>query len=147
MARIAFTEETKEVQFEDSELNDLVPSYYLNKQELDSYKKICDGQNIAIKEAMRSHDVTEFEAGGYVAKVTVTHKEDMNEDKLLEILRPYAFEGLIKTKEYIDMDVLEKAIYNGQISNDVLVLMDAAKETREVTQLRVSKAKKKKEDK
>ena len=53
---------------------------------------------------------------------------------------------IIKSKEYVDMDALESAIYKGLIPTDVLMKMDSCRETTDICTLRVTKAKKKKED-
>lgn len=127
-------------------LKDLIVAYVQNKSELDDYKKICDRQNAEIKEQMKESNLTEFEADGYVAKYSVTKRESMNEDKLLDILKelPTANNlNLIKTKEYVDMDALESAIYNEQIPQDVMLKLSLCRESKEVVTLRVSKAKKK----
>lgn len=134
-------------------LNELIPQYASNKAELDSYKKICDKENAQIKEIMLSEKLDICEAGGYKATCTVSVRESMNEEKLLEIYHKnealiWKLQdlGVIKTKEYVDFDMLEKAIYDEIIPKEMLLEMDKAKESKEVVTLRVSKIKKK-EDK
>lgn len=126
-----------------NDLDTLIPQYAANKSELDSYKKICDKENAQIKEIMRDLVLSNYTAGGYKASYTVQHRESMNEDVLLEIAHHYGIPEIVKTKEYIDFDALENAIYNGKISQDILVEMDKAKEVKEVVTLRVSKVKEK----
>lgn len=132
---------------EEQTLDALIPQYALNKNELDSYKKICDKENLMIKEMMYSLGVDEKEAGGYIAKRIVQKRENMNEELLLEIAHQHSIPEIIKTKEYIDYDVLEDAIYNGKISKDVIVEINKAREIKEVITLKVSKIKKKGDDK
>jgi len=124
-------------------LEELIPQYASNKAEMDDYKKICDRENAQIKDMMFAEGLDEKEAGGYVAKRTVQHRETMNEAKLLEIAHQFGIPEIVKTKEYIDFDALENAIYNGKISQDILLEMDKAKEVKEVVTLRVTKIKKK----
>ena len=126
-----------------NELDTLIPQYAQNKADLDSYKKICDEENKRIKAIMENYALQHCEAGGYKAVYTVQKRESMNEDKLLEIAHQYGIPEIVKTKEYIDFDALESAIYNGHISQDILLEMDKAKETKEVVTLRVSKIKNK----
>lgn len=127
-----------------SKLDELIPQYASNKSEMESYKKICDRENAQIKSIMRDMDLSSYEAGGYKATYTVSERESMNEEMLLEIAHRYGIPEIVKTKEYIDYDALENAIYNEQISQDVLLEMNKAKESKEVVTLRVSKIKNKK---
>lgn len=126
-----------------SDLDTLIPQYAVNKSELDSYKKICDKENAQIKELMKDFVLSNYTAGGYKASYIVQHRESMNEDVLLEIAHQYGIPEIVKTKEYIDFDALENAIYNGKISQDILVEMDKAKEVKEVVTLKLSKVKEK----
>lgn len=126
-------------------LDELIPRYAENKSLLDDYKKICDEENKQIKDMMEEGS---YEANGYKATKSVQHRETMNEDKLLDIMRNHKDLAevceLIKTKDYIDMDALESAIYKGKISNDILMEIDKCREVKEVVTLRISKVKEKK---
>ena len=124
-----------------SDLDELIPRYAANKSELESYKKICDKENAQIKAVMKSFVVQNYEAGGYKASYSVSKRESMNEEMLLQIAHMHGIPEIVKTKEYIDFDALERAIYNGQISDEVLMEMDKAKEVKEVVTLRISKVK------
>lgn len=123
-------------------LEELVVRYALNKNELDSYKKICDKENAEIKARMAELDMDEVIAGDYVAKLTIQKRESMDEDMLLEILRNNDYTDIIRTKEYVDMDLLEREIYNGNIDSDTLVAMQKCKSVKEVPTLKIVKAKK-----
>ena len=124
-------------------LDTLIPQYAENKSMLDNYKKICDDENKQIKELMEEGS---YEAGGYKATKTVTTRDSMNEDKLLDVLSKAGFKdtAIIKTKEYVDMDELESAIYKGLIEKDILMEIDKCRESKEVVTLRISKIKEKK---
>lgn len=127
-------------------LDTLIPQYAENKSMLDDYKKICENENKQIKELMEEGS---YEAGGYKATKSVQIRESFNEDKLLDVLKQYYEcgtnkESIIKTKEYVDIDMLESAIYNGQISNEILMQIDKCRESKEVVTLRISKVKEKK---
>jgi len=128
-----------------NELDTLIPQYANNKSELDGYKKICDRENAQIKAIMKDFVITNYEAGGYKASYSVSERESMNEEMLLEIAHNHGISEIVKTKEYIDYDALENAIYNGHISQDILLEMNKAKEIKEVVTLRVTKVKPKKE--
>lgn len=128
------------------DLDELIPQYAANKAEADSYKKICEKENAKIKAIMKDFVVTEYVAGEYKATYSVSTRETLNEDKLLEIAHHFGIPEIVKTKEYIDFDALEKAIYDGKISDDILLEMDKAKEVKEVVTLRVTKKKKEEEE-
>ena len=125
------------------ELQKLIPQYAENKTELDSYKKICDGENARIKELMAVEDLTEMPTELYVAKRTISYRESFNEGALIALLKEKLGEDtpIIKTREYVDMDVLEKSIYNGEIGTDLLLEMDKCKTKTEVVTLKVTKKK------
>lgn len=125
-------------------LEELIPQYAANKKEMDDYKKICDKENAQIKQLMLDGKISEKSAGGYVAKCTVSQRETMNEEKLLEIAHQFNIPDIVKMKEFIDFDALEKAIYDGKISSDILLEMNKAKESTQVVTLRVTKVKEKK---
>lgn len=127
-----------------TDLDSLIPRYAANKAEMDDYKKICDKENAEIKAIMRDLAVHHYEAGGYKASYSVQQRESMNENMLLEIAHLFGIPEIVKTKEYIDFDALEKAIYDGKISDDILLEMDKAKEVKQVVTLRVTKVKEKK---
>jgi len=128
-----------------TELEQLIPQYAQNKSELDSYKKICDKENARIKELMAESKETKVTAGGYTASYIVSTRDTMNEEKLLNIAHKYNIQNVIKTKEYIDFDALEDAIYHGNIIQPALLEMETARESKEVVTLRITKAKKEKE--
>lgn len=128
------------------ELKELIPVYYDNKQNLDFYKKQCDAENAKIKELMAEQKITDFEVDGITAKYVIQNKESMDEDRLLILLKERGYENVIKTREYVDMDLLEDALYHDTIDKDTIVEMDKCKNVKEVIQLRVSKRKVKNND-
>lgn len=129
-------------------LDELIPNYYANKQELDDYKKICDITNAKIKDLMLEAGEDEHTVGEYTAKRTVVEKESISEEKLMAVLRKYNVPDVIKNKEYVDMDALEGYLYNNVMSTEFATDLASCKSVTEVVQLRVTKKKpkKKKED-
>ena len=145
-------------------LDTLIPQYAENKGLLDDYKKICDEENKQIKELMEEGS---YEAGGWKVTKTVSTRDTVNEEALLSLLQSYSdgiskalnkvdsniefidFRklGVIKTKEYVDMDALESAIYKGKVTKEVLLEIDKCRESKEVVTLRLSKIKEKKDGK
>lgn len=133
-------------------LDELIPQYALNKTEADAYKKLCDRDNAKIKDIMLKADEKEHEAGQYVAKITISKRETMNEDILLSLLEtvPHYTKlandlGIVKVKSYVDFDALEKAIYDGKFTDAELLELGTAREVKEVVSLKVTKRKEKKD--
>ena len=122
------------------QLNELIPQYAFNKGELDSYKKLCDKDNATIKALMQEDNLDEYDTKTHTAKISVQHRQTMNEDKLLDVVKDMHRFDLIQTKEYVDMDLLEKAIYNGEIKAEEL---ESCMSTKEVVTLKVSVRKEK----
>ena len=131
-------------------LDELIPRYAEDKASLDDIKKVCDEENKSIKSILTtlpeiSDGKWEHEAGGYKVTVNTTRKQSLNEDKLLDILQnaDLNIEGLIKTKEYVDMDVLEDAMYKQLIEHDVMMQIDGCREVKETQVLTIKKGKEK----
>lgn len=135
-------------------LESLVISYAENKSKLNDYTTLCDKENKEIKSLMKELKLTEVPSGDYVAKISVSTKDTPNEAKMIEVVHRLASQdvelykelGIIKTKEYIDFDALEAAIYNNRISEDGLMSIGDCYDTKEVETLRVTKKKKKEEN-
>ena len=119
-------------------LKELVRLFYEDKQQLDNYKKSTDEYNKSIKDIMNELDMTEFESDDLIAKIGTQNRESFNEDKLIDKLKSLNVEGVIKTREYVDMDALENAIYNELLDASELT---SCKEVKTVTTLKVSKKK------
>ena len=128
------------------ELKTLVERYGNLKKEMDSYKKQVDSDNKAIKEVMSETGITEFTAGGLVARYSVAVSESFDEDKLLAKIEKMTFTsangseiavgsglGVIKMRPTIDMEALENAIYNGYVNAADLADCKVVKETPKLT--------------
>lgn len=122
-------------------LEELIPRYAMNKNELDSYTKICKEENEQIKSQLVALGENEYSAGGYTVKRIVATKESMNEAKLLEVLKQNGIDVAVKTKEYVDMDALEAYLYNNTPSADLARQLESCRTTTETVQLRLSKTK------
>lgn len=129
------------------QLADLITAYGINKDELDGIKKICDKQNSKIKEIMSTEKISEFETDDYIAKYYVQNRESMDEERLVEVFlkaneKKFRELGILKTRDYVDSDALESAIYHGKISKDLMLKIGECKESKEVPTLKISKVKK-----
>lgn len=132
---------------EERTLDDLIPSYALNKSELDSYKKICDTENALIKSQMANLNVDSYSVGGYTAKYIVSQRVSMDEDKLLTVMKKHHISDVIKTREYVDMDALENYLYHldedDENTKAVLNDIDLCRDVKEVISLKISGERKK----
>ena len=126
-----------------TDLHIVVPRYFGHKTEMDFYKKQCDAENAEIKQAMKEQGIKDFEVDGIVAKYIVKNRESMNEEKLIKVLKDAGYDNLIKTREYVDMDEVESALYHNAIDTDTIVEMDKCREVKEIIELRLSKKKEK----
>ena len=120
-------------------LDELVPLYYEHNELVKKHKKVADKANKEIKEIMAEQGITEFATNGLVATVSVSERVDLMEDILIEKIKELGIKGIIKTKEYVDMDALETALYNGLINPAMLA---QAQTKKEVVTLRVRQEKK-----
>lgn len=126
------------------ELIELIDKYGFNKNELDSYKAICDKDNKKIKDMMAEANLKAYNTDKYKATYIVSERTSMNESKMLGVIHSNNIPdslGIIKTKEYIDEDALESAIYNGEISEDVLAQIAECMEKKEVVSLKLTRQK------
>lgn len=118
-------------------LDELIPTYYKNKEKMESYKKLVDEQNKNIKELMNGE--YSYEVGKYKAVVSTSTRVSMDEQKLMMLLKANNIKGVIKTIEVVDMDALENLIYHNEIPKDVLKRIGECKSEKEVKSLRVTK--------
>ena len=104
------------------------------KSIIDEYKAFKDIENKAkkdasplaeqIKEYALKNGLDKIKSDNWQANISVTPKQDFNELQAIEIIKKNLggelLASVIKTKEYIDEDALEKAIYNGDIDAKLL---------------------------
>ena len=77
--------------------------------------------NMIIKQAMSDFGITKYVSGSGVSlSVTTKQNVSFDEDKLLELCKQMNIPNLVKTKEYVDMDVLEGLLYNRVISAEAI---------------------------
>ena len=93
----------------------IIDSYGKNKDE--GLKKYIDKESKLIKEYFSKNNLESFESNKYTATVSNTTKTSLNDYLAIEILKanlkPEELKTVIKTREYIDEDALEKLSYSG----------------------------------
>lgn len=120
-------------------LEDLITSFYQDKELLEKYKKSTTKYNEEIKQQLAKADLDKFETSeGLIAKISTQKRESFNEEKLIQRLKELKITTPIKTVEIIDYEELENVIYNNEL--DATKISDC-KQVKEVTTLRVSKKK------
>lgn len=121
-------------------------------KEIDSYKKNKDLENKLkksntdagnrIKRYFNEKGITSASSEKYTATVSTTTKSTLNEELAIEIIKENLggalLKSVIKQKEYIDEDALEKLVYNGDF--DITKLEKAKIDTTTHT-LRITKKK------
>ena len=119
---------------------------------IDKYKELKDKENAFKKQAldlgnnikgyMYENDMTSANSENWTATLSCTKKESLNEDLAIEIIKENLggalLSSVIKQKEYIDEDALEKLVYNGDFDINKLAKAKIVKET---YTLRVNKKK------
>lgn len=131
-------------------LDELIPSYGTNNAQLSELKKVTDAQNKRIKELMAEDNLELYETGDYKATYNVSQRESYDEEKLLTTLKEMWAKRwgaqecpMIKTKEYVDIEALEDAIYVGKLTTEEIAQLKPCINQKEVVTLRVTKRKKK----
>ena len=122
-------------------LEELIPQYGENNASYNSLKKVVAEESAQIKEIMKECKLDEKSVGSWTAKLTVKKSESFNDEKLLGIIKQFGLHNIIKTKEYVDMDAMEEAIYSGTITQDMLLEISKAKEVKESVALTIKKKK------
>ena len=142
MARKALTPKaTKLTKKESNErLSHLVKDYIFNKDKEKEFKDAASAENTEIKAIMNEFKLSAYETD--VGSVTLSDRvsEDFIEDKLIEFLKTRNLAtDIVKTKEYVDFDALESAIYHERIAGDDLKDMSSCKEKKVTQVLRIKK--------
>ena len=100
-------------------LDTLVERYGKADAQIKELKKGADKDKEEIKTLMENLEENKWTAGGYTVQRIESTYENLNEDKLLATLNNYRknkdtsgiiVNGIIRTKEYIDLDALEPLV-------------------------------------
>ena len=121
-------------------LSKVIDEYKESKDRENALKKANNELNENIKNYMQEHDMTSADSEKYTATLSCTNKESLNEDLAIEIIKENLggalLNSVIKQKEYIDEDALEKLVYNGDFD---ISKLEKAKITKVTTTLRIKK--------
>lgn len=122
------------------DLSKAIDEYKESKDKENALKKANTAMNESIKNYMSENGVNEASSDMYTAVLSNTTKESLNEDLAIEIIKENLggalLASVIKQKEYIDEDALEKLVYNGDFD---ISKLEKAKITKVTTTLRIKK--------
>lgn len=130
--------------FTETEIQDklthLINDYIINKEHEKEFKDAASVQNTQIKVIMSEMNLSEFETSTGKVILSDRKTEDFNEEKLIQYLKERGIENdIVKTKEYVDFDALESAIYHERITGDNLKDMESCKVVKVTQVLRINK--------
>ena len=124
------------------DLSTAIDKYKESKDKENALKKVNSEMNENIKKYMLESGMESVSSEKYTATVKHTTKELLNEYLAIEIIKENLggalLSSVIKQKEYIDEDALEKLVYNGDFDINKLA---KAKIVKSVYTLRVNKKK------
>ena len=124
------------------DINKIIDLYKESKDKENALKKSNTDMGNNIKSYFQTNGIDKVDTDKYTATVTTSTSESLNEDLAIEIIKENLggamLATVIKTKEYIDEDALEKLVYNGDFD---ITKLAKAKITKTTSTLRVSKKK------
>lgn len=126
------------------ELKERATEYASDKSIEATLKKKIENNNTSIKALfeMLGEDAITLDNGVTVC-YGITRKESLDEEKLIGVLKTHAPDTeCIKTKEYVDTDILESEIYHEKLSDRAMSALNDCRIVKEIPTLTIKKAKK-----
>ena len=124
------------------DLSKAIDEYKESKDKENALKKENNKLNEDIKTYMQKHGMSSANSEKYTATLSCIKKESLNEELAIDIIKENLggalLSSVIKQKEYIDEDALEKLVYNGDFD---ITKLAKAKMVKETYTLRVNKKK------
>lgn len=136
---------TKNLTEQIAKLEKLVPQYFANNEEAKNIKKGVTKDGTDIKDILKEIEMDSIDVGDFKVSITHVDKSYMDTDKLLAFVKaefPKELqERVIKTREYVDDEVLESIMYKDEIDNDTKAKMAKCMVEKEEIRLNVRKIK------
>lgn len=136
MARVKVQEPKK------STLEELIPVYGEQNAQCNALKKTVADLNSKLKTAI--HDAKQenkdIVIDGWKCTLSVSEDVKVNEERMIEVAKQYKI-PIVKKREYIDFEALEKLIYAGKLGENVILEIDKCNEKVSKETLRCSKMK------
>lgn len=128
----------------ENNLQKVINQYYEEDSKKKQLEKELKDKNAFIKSTLKELGEDLYETDKCKATLSYQNRVSMDEEKVIEIIKDNISaarrNGVIKTKEYVDYDVLETLIYNGVIAAEKL---EPAQTINTITTLKVTLLKKK----
>lgn len=123
-------------------LSKVIDEYKESKDKENALNKANKAMNESIKKYMSENGMSEASSDMYTAVLSNTTNESLNEDLAIAIIKENLggalLSSVIKQKDYIDEDALEKLVYNGDFDASKL---ERAKIVKKILTLRIGKKK------
>lgn len=97
-------------------MENVLTFYSLNNQ-FNSVKESINSVKDTITTLMSNLDLDVIEHKGLRCKLAKRTNTNIDEEGILEFCKTLNIDGLVKTKEYVDMDVLENLLYQKQLDS------------------------------
>lgn len=127
---------------QEQSISEIINKYKRDKDMENHLKNLNTQNGKKIKEYFSQHEISSFDTEEYTATVSTSNSESLNDDLAIEIIKEHLegalLSSVIKKREYIDEDALEKLVYNGDFD---ISLLEKAKIVKTTTTLRVTKRK------
>ena len=130
------------------DINQIVSRYCELSDKVKEMTKTTNADKAVIKQYLADNNTNTETINGYVLNVREKVEETFDEAQLLQVIKSNWVKThgsmecpLIRTMEYVDLDALEKAVYNGNISTEELLEIDKCRITKVTRALYYSKEK------
>ena len=121
-------------------ISEIIDKYKRDKDMENHLKKLNTENGTKIKEYFDKHGISSLDTDTCTATVSTSKSESLNDDLAIEIIKEHLggalLASVVKKKEYIDEDALEKLVYNGDFD---ISLLEKAKIVKVTKTLRISK--------
>ena len=125
---------------QEQSISEIIDKYKRDKDMENHLKNLNNQNGTKIKEYFDKHGISSFDTDTCTATVSTSKSESMNDDLAIEIIKEHLggplLASVVKKKEYIDEDALEKLVYNGDFD---ISLLEKAKIVKVTKTLRISK--------
>lgn len=131
-------QQAKEVKNQVS-LNELIPLYYEANAQAKKFKETATALSEQIKEICLKDGLKKVELDGFKANVVIQNRSSFDDEVLLECVKKLdesVKTKIIRVKEYVDPQELEKAVFVGAVKPEEIKPAEIVKE---VVTLRVTK--------
>ena len=123
-------------------LKSICANYISIKAEADKYDKLAKSDNAEIKRQMFALHLKSCDTDLGTVKISEQESKSFREDDLIQYLKDNGVaDGIVKMKEYVDMEALESAIYHEKLSKEVVAGMSSCEDKKVTIKLLISKKK------